>query len=252
MNQRRTEVMSALQSENEAVVGVHWPVFLAWFREVWEPGQHIALIGPTGTGKSTFAVGILKLRKYVLAFDPKGGDSTLAASGYERASTWPPPERIRREIAEGKPAHLIVGPVVHTTDDRETLKEVQAQALASAFDEGGWTVYLDEFQLLADRRLMGLHTESETLLIAARDKGVSVVTAYQAPAWVPTSASRQATWVCLWPTRDIDVVRKLSEIVGRPRKELQEAIDALPDHHTLIIGRNPRAPMVITHAPKVK
>lgn len=233
------------------VSGVHWDVFSQWWADVWEPGQHVALIGPTGVGKTTFAVPILRMRKYVLALDPKGGDSSLAKSGFERITSWPPPDKVRKGIAEGRPARLIVGAVVKRLDERPALKALQKKVLGAAFDEGGWTVYLDEFQLAADRRMMGLHIESETLLIAARDKGISVVTSYQAPAWVPTAASRQATWIVVWPTRDDDVIKKLSAIVGRPRQEIASALHALPPHHVLVVGLDSRAPMVITKAPRL-
>ena len=37
----------------------------------WEVGQHVAVSAPTGEGKTTFAFGLLNLRRYVLALDPK-------------------------------------------------------------------------------------------------------------------------------------------------------------------------------------
>src|SRR5258708_36666052 len=77
------------------VVGVSWEVFLEYFADVWEPGQHIALVGPTGEGKTTFAVGILKARKWVMALDPKGEDDTLTASGFIRVTRLPLPRQIR-------------------------------------------------------------------------------------------------------------------------------------------------------------
>ena len=46
--------------------------FLPWFQTAWQPGQHVALIAPTGAGKTTFAGGLLNLRRYVLALDAKG------------------------------------------------------------------------------------------------------------------------------------------------------------------------------------
>lgn len=237
--------------DDAPVVGVPWETFQRWWGDVWEPGQHVALIGPTGTGKSTFAVGILRGRKYVAVFDTKGGDSTLAKAGFERVSTWPPPRDVREAIADGKPAHLLVGGLVKTSEDREKLLEVQRKALREIFTEGGWTVYADELQLLADRRMGKMGSEIETLLVAARDKAISVVSSYQAPAWVPTAASRQATWVVVWPTRDEDVIRKLGAIMGRPKAELQAALHELDDHMVLIVGRNPRAPLVLTKAPRV-
>lgn len=232
------------------VVGMTWDQFLDWFRSAWRAGQHVALIGPTGAGKSTFAVGILEHRRYVLALDPKGGDTTLATSGYERLTQWPPPSRVWDRLAEGYPGKFIVGFRTRTILDRARLIELLRATLEGVFETGGFTVYVDEFQLLADRKLMNLAALVEELLIAARDRGSSVVTSYQAPAWVPTAASRQATWVVLWPTRDEDVVKKLAAIAGRPWRVIWEVMQEVPEHHVLIVGRNPRQPMVITKAPR--
>src|ERR1700748_169221 len=107
------------------VAGLPWPHFLAWFRRAWKPGQHVAMIGPTGEGKTTFASGILAQRKYVIALDPKGEDETLSASGFERVLHLPNTrvdplwrvrhweasrqwDRIHQDIAEGRPARIIV------------------------------------------------------------------------------------------------------------------------------------------------
>lgn len=227
-----------------------WPEFRAHMRRAWRPGQHMALIGKTGLGKSTFATGIMEHRRYVLALDPKGGDDVLRTLGYPRLPSWPPPDRIWDEIAEGKPARFIVGPVVDTAEDWRRSVHVLRAALEDAFRIGGFTVYIDEFQILADRKMMGLAKEVETLLVGARSKGISVVTSYQAPAWVPKAASRQATWVALWPTRDQQVAKALADIVGRPWRMLWEAMEHLPRWHTLVIGPDPRDPMIITSAPK--
>lgn len=233
------------------VVGMAWEEeFLPYWRSAWRPGQHMALIGPTGAGKSTFAVGAMAHRRYVLALDPKGGDSTLETSGYERLVEWPLPQKVYDAIAEGRPARFIVGGKTRTLADRALLEELLRRVLDGVFESRGWTVYADEFQLLADRKLMGLGPQTELLLIAARDKGISVVTSYQAPAWVPTAASRQATWIVLWPTRDLNVVKALAEIIGRDWRMLQEAVWALPEHHVLISSRNVHAPLIVTKAPE--
>lgn len=246
-----SELPDQLESVDQRVVGVPWPMFRAWIRDVWRPGQHWAAVGPTGKGKTTFVVGILQDRRHVLALDPKGGDSNLARSGYERITRWPPPPRIRERIADGRGAKLIVGPVIKTAAQRPGLTDLFRKALTGAFDEGGWTVYVDEFQIAADRRMMNLGSESETLLVAARDKGISVVTAYQAPAWVPTAATRQATWVALWKTRDQDVIKKMASQVGRPWRELEAAVRYLPEHYVLVAGPDADVPLVMTHPPKL-
>lgn len=232
------------------IEGMAWPDFLDHFRIKWRPGQHVALVGPTGVGKSTFACGILAHRRYVLALDPKGGDSTLGTLGYPRLTSWPPPERVFDDIAEGKPARFIVGNLLRTAGDAPTLRAVLKATLDGVFEIGGFTLYVDEFQLLADRKMMGLGSEVEQLLVAARDKGISVVTSYQAPAWVPTAASRQATWVALWPTKDENVIKILASNIGHNWRVLWSAMEQLPEHHVLVINQRPRVPMIVTSAPR--
>jgi hypothetical protein len=228
-----------------------WDTFLKQFDQEWEPGKHIALIGPTGEGKSTFAGGVLKLRKWVLALDPKGEDETLSKTGFTRIKRWPPDNRTRDRIAEGKPARLIVGGSVRTKDELRKLAELMQSAIEGCRAEGGWTIYADEFQLLADRRMFGLDKEIEALLIAARSRGTSVVTAFQAPAWVPKAGTRQASFVVMWPTRDRVMIKTVGEAMGRDWHDLADAVDELPPFHVLVIPKRIREPMILTHAPKL-
>jgi hypothetical protein len=221
----------------------------------WKPGQHMALVGKTREGKSTFAVGILATRKYVLALDPKGQDETLEASGYERVTGLPPkkrlPKEVQKDLDEGRPVRLIVGGASRTRSQDAALRQLMEDALEYARQSGGWTVYVDEYQILADQRMYRLGPNVERMLIsAARDK-TSVITAFQAPAWVPKASTRQATIIVVWRTRDKQMLKNVAETAGRDWKQLGEIIDELPKYHVLVIPDDPRAPMMITSAPKV-
>ena len=224
--------------------------FVEWFGKVWQPGEHVSVIAPTGAGKTTLVGGLLQLRRYVLALDPKGGDSTLAGLGYERLAKWPGERALSEMVVSnderGKPSRYVVGPRVRRHEDHEELRAVCKQALDGSYNMGGWTTYVDELQLLSDPRMMGLRKECDRALIAARDKGLSFVSSYQSPSWVTPQAAKQATWCFISYTRDTDVVNRLAEILGRPKAEIRGAVAGLERYSWLVVGRNPREPIRVT------
>lgn len=237
-------------SNELTVEALTWKQFIPWFKQRWNPGEHMALVAPTGSGKTVFVRDILAMRKYVAALDPKGGDSSLTRLldvGFERTS-WPPNREIRKQIEEGKPARLLIGSNVKAIDDLVKLRGEVQLVLRDAFNEGGWTVYIDELQIVADKRLMALGASVERNLIAARDRGVSMVMSFQRPANVPRSASEMSTWFLVMYTRDRDTVDRLAEMAGRPPAEIRGMVKGLPQYCALLFSRNPREPVIVTRA----
>jgi hypothetical protein len=217
----------------------------------WAPGMHWALIGPTGEGKSTHAVGILKQRKWVLALDPKGRDDTLEAAGWQRVKALPPPRKIQNDIEDGKAARLLVGGEARTVEQDLALQKLMMDGITYSRHSGGWTLYVDEFELLSSQRMFKLGPHIERMLITARRDKTSVVTSFQAAAWVSKHATRQASLCTLWPTRDRDMIKNVAQSMGREWRSVANAVDLLPPFHTLTIPKQIRAPMLITSAPKL-
>jgi len=224
--------------------------FLPWLSTAWQPGQHFAIIAPTGAGKTTFANGILDLRKYVLALDAKGGDSTLDGFNYTRIEKWPGTKVMTRKVEDNEKnkqhSRYVIGNKARSTAEMDSLAETLRTTLNDVYEMGGWTVYADELMILTDPRQFNLRKEVDRLLIAARDLGVSFVSSYQVPKWVTPQAGNQSTWVAVSYTRDVEVVNRLAEILGRPKSEIRGAIKGLEQYSWLIIGRNPREPIRVT------
>jgi hypothetical protein len=222
----------------------------------WEPGQHVAVVGPTGEGKSNLVVALLKVRDYVLALDAKGEDETLAKSRYRRITKVPNarhprfPRDIQRDLDEGRPVRLIVGGAARSDDEDVALQKLMREAIAYCRHSGGWTLYVDEFELLSSQRMFNLGALIERMLITARRLKTSIVTSFQAPAWVSKHALRQATLAVVFPTRDRDMVRAVANAMGRDWRIVAQALDELPPFHVLVIHKRIRVPMMITKAPK--
>lgn len=245
--------MTVLRPERD-VLAMAWDDFREWFRPRWRQGEHMAILAPTGAGKSTFAGGLFAqprpLRRYVLAADPKGGDETLGALGLESLPDWPGEREMDRLLAEreekGLPTLFRVGPIVHTDKDLARMRKCISDSLDGAWRMGGWTYYIDELQVVADRRLLDLSAKVDKLLVSARSKGVSVVAAFQQPKWVTSASLTQPTWMAVGYTRDTDTVNRIAELMGRPKAEIRGALKGLDRYCWLVVGRDPREPLVVT------
>jgi hypothetical protein len=233
---------------DERIVGLRWEEFLDWMTDSWAPGEHLNLIAPTGKGKTTFLAQLLQLRKYVIAFDTKGGDRTLAGIGWRRIDKWPPPKQVWRDIEEGKPARLILGKRVRLAEYPQML-EAQRAAFEFIFDEGGWSVYLDELQMLTDPRMGKAGGQVEFFLIGARDRDISVVTGHQRTVRASAAAGDQASWIVTGRTRNRLMQDDLADRAGWARHEFRGMMAGLPSRCWIVFAPDQDVPPVVTSPP---
>ena len=161
-------------------------------------------------------------------------------------------DRIHNDIAEGKPARLIVGGPSRTVQQDARNQSLMHKAFAYGREAGGWTVYVDEFELISSQRQFNLGKWVERMLISARSEGTSVVTSFQAAAWVSKHATRQARMTVMWPTGDRDMIKAVASSMGRDWRQVAAAVDELPQYHVVVIPRGKLGgPLICTSAPKL-
>src|SRR5262249_16894191 len=121
---------------------------------VWNPSEHLSLIGQTGTGKSTLAAHLLRSRHYKLVLRSKP-----ATGKYDTDRTI----RTAKGIDNSRYDSFTLVPKY------ETQRREFALALERVWKHGGWTTYVDELFYLSER--LHLSEPIERLLTQGRSKG---------------------------------------------------------------------------------
>lgn len=208
---------------------VSWDEFLANHFE-WKQGQHVTLIGPTGQGKTTLAKAILKQRKYVLMLVTKRHDPLIGefkSAGY----------RVVREWVHSHHSHpkVLLHPPYLRREPREAEQLRQFKhALDRVFDEGSWTVYLDEGPYVIEE--LRLIKKIKRLWQEGRSSKITVVTGAQRPRFLPLAAYSQATHLFFWRNQDESDSKRLGGLGGLDRKRIERTVASLGEFEVLYVN----------------
>lgn len=214
-------------------------------RFVWRQGEHLAMIGPTGQGKTTMLMNLLPEHPYVVVFATKPRDQTmetLVQSGYLRMERW-------QSLDPRQYPRRVLWPPAGRLDSVKTQKLVFEDAFAKIYREGGWTVAVDETWFMAQTLRLG--TELKLYLLQARALGISLVCATQRPAYVPLEIYDQSSHIMFWRDNDESNLRRISGISWRSADLVRNIVANLERHQVLYVDTRTGA-MLRTRCPRVE
>lgn len=237
--------MSAVPLESGTQVHVlPWDQFSEMFRRDHKPGEHIAAVGPTGSGKSVLLLSLCKLigsrtakdrrpaRVVVMATKPRDDTirTILPESGWPIIKKWPP--------SYGQ-EHCIVWP---RKGAPSAIARIQRRTfgplLDVIFQEGGQTVCIDEAGYFEDPLPdgLGLSTTMKQYWTVARANTITMVAGTQRPRHVTLSMWTEPSWVIVFTPEDEQDLKRVAELSGA-KDAVMEIVPQLGGHEFLCIRR---------------
>lgn len=244
-----TGVHVTMEEEDDIAPQVTWEKFLEYFE--WRQGDHIGLIAPTDSGKTTLALQLLPFQPYVTVFATKPRDVTLAdmvdkksvlaqqIGVYKRMESW-------KRINPDKYPRRLLWPDARDLYAANHQRAVFQKALSDIYYEGGWCVYLDELWFMSS--VLKLDQEVRIYLQQARANDISLMVSSQRPSRIPLEVYDQSRH--LFFARENDT-RNLDRIAGinNVNEQIVRYLVARLDPHEFLYVNNRSGVMLRTVCP---
>jgi energy-coupling factor transporter ATP-binding protein EcfA2 len=219
---------------------ITWDQLYAYLLANFEQGEHVTIVGTTGTGKSHLALAIAEIRAYVIVIACKPKDPLIdsaVAHGYHLNQK----DELDIEYVDGRPLHprIIYWPRLGERARRKlpnhkvlaAEKAHQKPRVGSAIgyirNEGHWCLVVDEGTWVC--KSLRLQGDIDDALIQFRSIDASIVILGQRPSWMGQFVMSQPTHLFLFQTSHSEDRKALGDISGVDTKAVREIVGTL-DH----------------------
>jgi SpoVK/Ycf46/Vps4 family AAA+-type ATPase len=204
-----------------------WPMFKSEYRHGRDHADHVTIIGPTGTGKSTIAMQVAELRRYVVALVVKPRDegmrSMLRRQRFVKLDRVPPP---------GTRTRVVIWPKNDGVDSIPAMRTTMRDALDATFRAGVWHVVCDEASYLCED--LKLNSYVRQALRMGRSNGMGLILCAQRPAWLPHDIYSSATHLFLFGSNDAADLRTIAGLNGVNDTIVRDAVANLGKTHRFV------------------
>lgn len=228
---------------------VPWDKVRPRLERAWKAGEHIAIFGPNGYGKSTVAIelGNISTQPTILLVTKKRDRliSELPKQGWKLCRTL---EQVKHELrapagaryfgkAPTAPPRILFWPAATggLRQRRAKLKGIVERLLDFVYEHGRLTLIVDEGLFLT--KTLGHSEQVEMLLHESRSAGCRLVILSQRPSGLPLSAYSAPTFLIMFATNEPADLKRLSEIGGSlDAHTLRDEVQLLPMYEFVLVA----------------